>query len=274
MRRGGGRAVTGGWGWRAAAADLTAGLKRRPLWTALGWLDVRQRFSGSILGSFWITANLAMIVAALTLVLARPLGVRWSDYVPYVAIGLVLWQFIQTSLNEAGTLFVGAAETIRNVPMPVTAHVMRLLWRNLIGLAHNLLVVAVVLILFRVRPAAAVWTLAPALLVLLATVFSAALAISIVGARFRDVTQIVTSLTQLLFFLTPVFWAPEAIGPARAWLVAANPVFALLDIVRAPLLGTAPAAASWPVALAAAAAAPLFGMALLARYRGRIAYWI
>ena len=158
--------------------------------------------------------------------------------------------------------------------MPVSVHVLRLLWRNLIGLAHNLLVVAVVLILFQVRPAAIVWTIVPALLLLAATLFWTSLAIGIVGARFRDVTQIVTSLTQLLFFLTPIFWPPEAIGPERAWLVAANPVFALIDIIRAPLLGAGPAAASWPVALATAVAAPVVGMAVLARYRSRIIYWV
>ena len=262
------------WSWRGAAADLAAALERRWLWTALGWNDVRQRFSGSLLGSFWISANIALMVAALTLVFARPLGAHWSDYAPYVALGLILWQFIQATLNEAPTVFVSAAETIRNAPMPLCVHVLRLVWRNLIVLAHNLAVVAIVLVLFRVRPSADAWTAAPALVLVAFALFWTSLLLGLVGARFRDIAQIVASLMQLLFFLTPVFWPPEAIGAERGWIVAANPVFALIDIVRAPLLGGAAAPSSWPMALAAAALAAAFGLAALARLRGRIAYWV
>ena len=48
-----------------------------------------------------------------------------------------------------------------------------------------------------------------------------------------------TSFVQVIFFITPIFWPPEAVG---VWMQALplNPLFAAIDVVRAPLLGTAP----------------------------------
>lgn len=259
--------------WAEAGRDLREGLSRRWLWSALGWFDVRQRYSGSVLGSLWITLNLALMVLALTFVFAGPLGLRPGLYAAYVAIGLVLWHFLQATVNEAPGLFVSAAETIRHAPMPLSVHVLRLVWRNLIVLAHNAVIVPVVLILFGIAPKA-VWAIVPAMALLVVALACVAMLLGLLGARFRDVPQIVTNAMQLLFFLTPIFWLPATIGSGRGWFVAVNPVFAFIDIVRAPLLGAAPAAASWPLALLTAAVAALAAGGALAAWRTRLPYWI
>lgn len=257
----------------AAADDVASSFSRSWFWMALGWSDVRHRFSGSVLGSLWITANIALVAGALTLVFAHPLGLHSNRYAPFVVIGLVLWQFIQTTLNEAANVFVAAGETIRHSPMPLCVHVLRLLWRNLIALGHNAVVVIATMLIFRVGPTA-LWTLVPALLLLAITVFWASLFIGLLGARFRDVGQIVTNLLQLLFFLTPIFWPPEAIGAGRNWIVAFNPFFAVIDIVRAPLLGVPAAPLSWPVAAFSAAFAATGTFIAFAKLRSRVAYWV
>ena len=259
---------------RAALYDLAGGFGRPWLWGRLAWRDVRRRYTGSVLGSVWLVANAALVIAALCFVFARPLAPRWHGYVPYVAIGIVLWQFVQTTLNEAGTLFVSHAETVRNVPLPLSIHPLRATTRNLIVLAHNIPVVAVVLLVFGDRPGWAALTVIPALALLAVIAFSATLLFGLVGARFRDVPPVIANLTQLLFFLTPIFWLPAMLGVGRAKLVVLNPAFAAIDIVRAPLLGELPQPTSWPIALASSAI--LGGLALVTfrAMRPHVAYWV
>lgn len=264
----------GGESWRRAAQDVGGALSRPWLWTRLGWNDVRLRFSGSILGSFWIIANLSLMALALSLVFTGPLGTRWADYLPFVAIGLVLWQCIQGSLNEACNVFVVAAPAIRNSPLPLSIQVLRLLWRNLLILFHNVVVVIVLLAAFRVSPSEALWSVALALPLIAFALFWLCLLLGLLGARYRDVSQIVANLLQILFFLTPVFWPPQAIGPGRGWIVSWNPIFALIDVIRAPLLGTPVAASSWPMVLALSISAAACGFAALALARSRVAYWV
>ena len=84
---------------------------------------------------------------------------------------------------------------------------------------------------------------------------------------------IVASVSQLAFFVTPVLWQAEFLG-GHAALLAFNPCHALLDILRAPLLGAAPAAASWIGAMVTAALLGGMSWAVFARARPRLALWV
>ncbi len=69
-------------------------------------------------------------------------------------------------------------------------------------------------------------------------------------------------------------FAPAEIRPHVDGIVAWTELGAFIDIVRAPLLGGAPMAQSWPVAVAATALAGLAGFAALAAARRRLPYWV
>lgn len=258
----------------AALADVREGFARVYMWAGLGWLDVRQRYTGSLLGSLWLTANMTLMVGGLTLVFAAPLGSKPGAYAGYVTCGLVLWSLIQTTLNEAALVFVNAAETLRQCKVPHSVQLFRLIWRNLIVFAHAAVLVPVVLAFFRIVPSIAAWTVLPALLLLFAALFFAALLLSLLGTRFRDVPQVVTNALQLMFFVTPIFWLPRALSPGKAWLLQFNPLFAFIDIVRAPLLGGHALDTSWPIALATTLVLAIVGAAAYARWRARLVYWV
>lgn len=261
-------------GLRGAARDLAEGARRGWLWGTLGRNDIRQRYSGSVLGSLWITVNIALLVLFLTMIFAAPFGVGRSAYVPYVAVGLVLWYFIQATLVEAPYIFVTAADAIRHSTLPLSVQVFRLCWRNAIVLAHNAVIVPIVLVWFRVPVGAGLVAAAAGLLLLVTALVAVALLLGMVGARFRDLPQFVTNGLQLLFFATPIFWLPSALGPDRMWIAAANPAYALIDVVRAPLIGATPAPTSWPVAAGFCAVALALAAAVFARHHRRVSYWI
>ena len=260
--------------WRRAADDFAQGAARHWLWSALAWNDVRHRYSGSVLGSLWITANIALLTLCLTFVFAAPLGASQARYAPYVAIGLVLWYLIQSTLAEASSTFVGSAETIRHSPLPLSIQVLRGVWRNLLIFAHNALIVPLVMIGFGIVPGPSLLLALAGLALLAVNLVSATLLLGLLGARFRDVQPIMVSLLQLLFFATPILWFPAALSGGRSWIAAANPIHAFIDIVRAPLLGGAPASTSWPVAIAATLAGLVLAAAAFVRFRHRVAYWV
>ena len=99
------------------------------------------------------------------------------------------------------------------------------------------------------------------------------LLLSLICTRFRDVPPIIASLTQLLFFVTPVMWKPELLGQ-RQFLMTLNPFHHLLEIIRAPLLGIAPGWENWAAAVLFALAGWAITFTCFARFRKRIAYWL
>jgi ABC-type polysaccharide/polyol phosphate export permease len=97
---------------------------------------------------------------------------------------------------------------------------------------------------------------------------------AIFATRFRDVPMIVTNAFTALFWLTPVLYDVHQVGGAMEQIVIINPLYHILEIVRAPLLLAAPTALNWLVALGSAALGWLLLILLFARARARIPYWL
>jgi len=101
------------------------------------------------------------------------------------------------------------------------------------------------------------------------------LILAVICARFRDMPQIVASLIQVTFYLTPIIWKPETVSAhAGIYLLDLNPVYHLIEIMRAPLLGQPPTLMNWLVSAALAIFGSLFALYFYGHYRRRIAYWL
>ena len=92
---------------------------------ALGWHDIRQRYRRSVLGPFWFTLSTLIMVGVLGVLYSTLLGQEITDYLPYLGVGLVVWQYLSACVNEGSTSFIGAGYLIKQIRMPLTVHVSR-----------------------------------------------------------------------------------------------------------------------------------------------------
>jgi ABC-2 type transport system permease protein/lipopolysaccharide transport system permease protein len=94
-----------------------------------------------------------------------------------------------------------------------------------------------------------------------------------VSARFRDVPPLISSLVQIIFFVTPIMWQPELLR-GRTYIADLNPFYHMLEIVRAPLLGNPPSTRSYVAVLLITVINVGVSGAFFARFRSRISYWV
>ena len=228
-------------GSRSAAAwdDLVEGMSKSWMWSAMAMQDIRMRYRGSLLGPFWLTISMVIMIAAMGVIYARLFNMEITRYLPFLTVGLVIWNFVSTVIIEGCQTFLSAQNVITQVRMPFSVHAWRTVYRNLIVLAHNTVIVPLVLIIFHVPVGWTVIFIVPALVILTINGLWISILLGMISARYRDVPPIVMSFVQVIFFITPIFWPPEALG---IWMQALplNPLFAAVDVVRAPLLGAAP----------------------------------
>ena len=257
-----------------ARDDLAGGLQRLRLACVLGWLDIRLRYRGSLLGPFWLTLSTAIMVTSLGWLYAALFKMDIREYLPFIAISLVLWNsFFAQVIADACLCFTQAEAMIRSMRMPYTIHAVRTVIRNLLVLAHNVVVVIVVFLIFGVWPGWHALAVLPGFALWIVDGIAACLLLGAVCARFRDIAPIVGSVMQIAFFLTPIIWKPELVGRNVVWLPL-NPFFSLLEIVRQPLLGNLP---SMVIGLSALGYSLLLcALAWLAfmHARARIAFWV
>ena len=256
-----------------AVRDIVQGARTFHLWGLLGWHDIRRRYRRSKLGPFWLTITMGILVGALGTLYGTLFKLEAAQYVPFLALGFVVWGLLHGLITEGCAAFVGAESIIKQACFPRSIHVYRVIWRNLVIFAHNAVIFAVVAVVFSVRPGWAGFLALPGLVLLCLNGLWAGLFLGIVSARFRDVPPIVESVMRIAFFVTPIIWMPSLV-PDRAMMLEINPFYHFVTLVRAPMLGEVPALDSWLVVLGITAGGWLATFALFCGYRRRIAYWV
>jgi len=258
-----------------AIADLVAAVKRYNLAGMLGWQDVLQRYRRSTLGPFWLTISMGVMIGTIGIVFSQIFKADVKEFIPFLALGIIIWNFISLLTIEGCTGFIAAEGIIKQLPIPLFVHILRLVWRNILILGHNIIIFPLVLLVVG-KPLewVALISIAGFILLLINLVWIA-LVLSIFCARYRDMPQIITSALQVFFYLTPIMWMPSML-PERSslFLLDLNPFYHLIEIVRAPLLGYVPDFLNWSVSLGLAIAGWVVTLVFYGKYKGRIAYWL
>lgn len=260
--------------WRLAGQDLVRCFKGWHVWALLGVSDIRLRYKRSRFGQFWITLSMGFFVAGIGAVYGGLFHQSLHDYIPYLAVNMIVWTFIQTSISESCQAFIEASPYLRQEALPKSTFIMRVLMRNVMALGHNVIIVPLVFILFGYAPSPVALLALPGLALVLAGVFLASVSLALLCTRFRDMPQIVGNLLQLAFFVTPIMWHVEQLGPNAVYVEVLNPFAAFLRVVSEPLLGRVPAPDTYLTVAVALGVLSLVAWPCFARFRARIVYWL
>lgn len=241
----------------------------------LGWQDVKDTYQRSTLGPLWVTIGLGVQIATIGFVFGLIFEADLSSYLPFLAISLVLWNFLVATINEATGAFVSSQQIVKQMYVPSFFPVLRVLSKNIFTFLHNLSIILVVLIVFRINPGIEVVLVAPGIMLVCAVVYAASTVAAVVSTRYRDFPPIISSVLMVSFYLTPVIWMPETLPEEfRTMVLTFNPFYHLMELVRAPLMGIATSALNWVVATGLAIALGIFANWISRKYAWKIVYWL
>jgi ABC-type polysaccharide/polyol phosphate export permease len=255
------------------AGDFGAVFSRWRTWLLMGNQDISMRYRRSVIGPFWISITMAVLVLSIGTLYAEVQHQPYREFLTYFGCGILAWTFLSTLINEGCQIVMEADGHLRNVRMPTPMLSARMVYRNTIILFHNALVVGLMLA-FLGQPftLVAVWSIVGLALYIPLGLFLG-VAFGPVCARFRDLTQVVGSIVQIGFFLTPIMWKPSS-GMRNAIFVDANPFYHLIEIVRRPLLGALPTLTDWVYSLGMLSLAMVMAVVSAGISRKRIYLWL
>ena len=198
--------------FQLAMADIVEGISSVHIWSALGWQEVMQRYRRSVLGPFWLTISTALMVGIMGPLYGKLFSQDVGTYFAHLAVSLVLWQTISQIMLDSSIAFIVSDIYIKQVRLPLSIHILRTLWKNLVILFHNFAVVVIVIIFFRApaRRGLAAFSAGPRNF--RSQCAMGGILLGMVCARFRDIPLVVTNVMQVAFFLTP---DPVEAGNAR-----------------------------------------------------------
>lgn len=255
--------------------DIKAGLKRWPVWWMLTWQSIKSQYRRTYLGPWWLTIQMVIFVAGLSLLFGILLQQDLKIFVPYVTLGFVGFNYMTGMIQGGAASITSNGALIKSTPGPLSIYALRIFATNTIQFLHDAVVVVLVLVILQVHVSPALVLLPVSLAVLAINGIAVGLWLGPVVARYRDVGQIVNALMRVLFFFTPIFWVPTDLSNAQLVALSGwNPLAYLLQFFRSPLLG------DWPSTVIVLGTAiitvvnVLIALVHFSRTRDRLAYWL
>lgn len=257
------------------ALDVSQALKTLGLAAYLSYSDIRQRYRRSTIGPFWISISTGVMIGTIGIIFGNIFKSPLSEFLPFLSSGLIIWSLISSVLTEASMVFVSSEAIIKQLPIPLFTHVLRMVLRNFIIFFHNLIIIPFVFFFVNKSINWDILLLIPGLLILLLNLLWMSLFIGIICTRFRDITQIIVSFLQVVFYVTPIIWLPSLL-PAKAdlMLLDPNPFYHLIEIVRAPLIGCTPTFLDYGYTILLFLLGTFASLWLFGTFRGKIPYWL
>jgi lipopolysaccharide transport system permease protein len=237
------------WEWEinAKTTDWTWNIKELLSYRHLLFSLVRREFllsyQQTLLGPVWVLFQPIVTLITYVLVFGRLIPIGTLPPVLFYFSGIVLWNFFQDSFTESSNTFKTNMNLFSKVYFPrivmpistITTHFLRFS----IQLTFLILLIIYYAIFkdFKINFTVATFAFLVAIIGTGIISLSLGLIFSVLTAKYRDLNNMVSLITRLLMFLTPVIY-PLASVPAKLhWVVVLNPLTSFFELFRLSLLG-------------------------------------
>lgn len=195
--------------------------------------DFIVRYKGSVLGVLWsLMLPLAQLLV-LVFLFQRVVPLDIDAYPAFVFSALVPWTWFSTCLGSSGNLLVSNRGLVRRPNFaPATLIIVNTL-SNMLNFIVVLPILIIMLILFDRAITLALLSLPLLILIQGILIVGLSLIISTLNVFYRDMQHIISIVLMLLFYMTPIFYQPHAVGENFRILYTWNPLTVLIQSYRA-----------------------------------------
>lgn len=223
--------------FKLAINDIVGALSKYQFWVYMAWQEIVIRYRRSVLGPFWITASTAIYIVSISLVFSSLFNQDIKHYLVYMSLGILLWNYINQTIIESADAFIANACFIKQINIEKTTFIFQSVTRNFYFFLHNLIILVLCLIFFESN--LSLYSVMKAVFgfgVLTVNLFFISLTLACICTRFMDLRQIVASLLQIGFLISPIMWIPTNSMKSKAFLLEWNPIYHFIDFIRYSLL--------------------------------------
>ena len=209
----------------------------RRVWWFTATARTRARFVRTVFGSFWLGLSNLFSIGALALVYGTVFKQDdFNTYVVYLGIGLVVWNTVSAAISTAPNLFEHNHGHVHNTNLNPIFYTLEEWAFQLQTFAQSFLLVILALSFYQHDLFAKLFTagLLPLMNVFL-FIYWLPVLICLLGARYRDLYQLVPVVLQLAFLLSPILYQKKNLGN-WAWTADFNPIYRILSPIRHSLM--------------------------------------
>ncbi|GAB2492677.1 hypothetical protein GCM10027084_01590 [Pseudoxanthomonas sangjuensis] len=220
-------------------SDLRRSLRNPEFWAMSSWMDILVRARRSRLGAIWLLMPSAIYVFGMGSIFAGMQGKSLDAFAAHVALGVMVFRGLMSTVIGSAGIYAASASFILDGRTRLTDYVLQALGKSFFDFLMCIPVACIALVLFGHVEWLGILVAPLALLVIYFNALWISVVLSLAGARFPDLGQLLSNVSVFMFLLTPILWHPEDM-PAdsfRGQLMRANPFYHYVELFRAPILG-------------------------------------
>ncbi len=258
----------------AGFRELMLGAEHWRIWHLLGLNELRNRYARSRFGQLWLTLSTGVMIGVLAIVWSLLWNQPLHELMPFIGIGIIMWHFMAQGLTECTSVFIAHGTFYRNQKMNFSVSVYSVVYKNAFILAHNLIIIVILIFAFGVPVNWYLLQILPAFALTCIMMAWSGYIIAMTCVRYRDIIQLITTWLMVWFFITPVMWKPEFLSPQYQFIIDFNPLAQFLELLRNPFLGRPVSGHTWIFTTAIALGGGVLSLPVIGRYQQRVIYWM
>ncbi len=224
--------------WREYFIELW---NNRHILTALYERNIKQQYVQTKLGIAWAILKPGIVVLVFTILFSWFIKISTGDY-PYSLFalsGLIAWNLFTVIFNIGSQSIKSNAEIIKKKNIPLLLFPILTIADALNDWVISFLLMLLLMPLLGYFPHTTIVLLPLVLVVNIFLGFGAAVWLSLLNIRFKDINQFVPYLVNFSIWLTPVFFPVTIIPQPYSWIISINPMTGVLNMYRFVLFGEA-----------------------------------
>lgn len=236
--------------------QLRAVWQYRELLFFLIWRDVKVRYKQTALGVAWVILQPLLSTVVFTVLFGILLKVPSGGvpYPVYALAALLPWNYFAGALNRSTTSVVNSANLVTKIYFPRLIIPLAAVLAGLVDFGIGFLALLGLMVVYHIPLSLPMLALPAMLLLAMLTAIAFGLWLSALNVRYRDVTYLTPYLVQVWMYVTPVIYGSTLIPERWRFLLALNPLTAVVEGFRWALFGERLAEAQ--------AGGPLLGVSL------------
>jgi ABC-type polysaccharide/polyol phosphate export permease len=236
--------------------------------------EVKLRYKRSVLGFAWTVLNPLLAMVIFTMVFSRIFSDR-PNYSLYVFTALLGWNLFSLGTSRGLDSVVLNGPIIRKVFVPKAIFPIATVVSQVVNFVFTLVPLFLLMAAIGAGFSLNLLWLPIPLVSLTCFALGVALLMGTFNVFFRDVKYFYEAGLLAWFYATPIFYPPEIIPDKFKFLLQLNPMFALLESLRAPVyLGTAPPMGVLISGLALSLATLVIGWIVFHRFESRFIHYV
>jgi lipopolysaccharide transport system permease protein len=212
----------------------------RYFWASLVAMDLMTRYRKSSLGIVWSLLHPLCMTAVFAMAFRSLAGGSWQEYTLLTLCGMTVFGFLRDCALQGSQALARNDAYIRQSPLPYSIYSLRTMLYNLVHFLISLLVLILLSIALKqgdLTVCTKLWMVIPIIVVQAICAWAVATISAYMTVFFHDVSHMLEVAAQILFFLTPIFYARKLLDDRHLeYVVDWNPIAAFIEVIRSPLV--------------------------------------